>query len=106
METIKLSNKDVTVKELKAMESKAISREVLLDIGVILDAYNDWDKSTFELAIKNPKLFFGLIAKSTGLTKKQIRKMKSKDCDVLIFTFLSVNSEFFIQRLKLISMAS
>lgn len=106
MEIIKLGDKEITISELNAEDASKVNTEVLLCIVPILEACADWDKSTFELVIEQPELFLKLLAISTGQKKKYIRSLPGKDFDSLAFVFLSVNAEFFIQRLKLIQMAA
>ncbi|MCP3849778.1 MAG: hypothetical protein GY694_06010, partial [Gammaproteobacteria bacterium] len=79
--------------------------EILESINQVLDAWQSWDKSGFELIIAKPKIFLSLLCKSTGQKKKFIKNLKAKDFDALAFVFLSVNAEFFIQRLKLVQVA-
>lgn len=104
MEKITLNNKEVIVSELGAMDAVRCDFNTLVSVNAMLDAFKSWGKTTFELSFENPKLFIDLMAKSTGEKKKFIKKLKAKDYDLLAFTFLSVNSEFFIQRLKIIQM--
>ncbi len=106
METVNINDMDITVKELNVIDAIECNMEILVSVGSILDQYKDWTKSTFELSIERPKLFYKLIATSTGKSKKFIKSLKAKDYDLLVLTFLSVNSEFFIQRLKIIQLSN
>ena len=103
-EKVKIGNKDVAVKELGVADSTDCDASCLESIEKIIDKYQSWDKSGFELIIENPKLFNRLIRKSTGKSKKFIKSLSAKEYDLLAFVFLSVNAEFFIQRLKLIQL--
>lgn len=105
METIEIGGREITVNELNVMDATAVDMDILTSVNLIIDEYDHWGSSTYQLAIKKPKLFFNLLQKSTGEKKKFIKSLKAKDYDTLVFVFLSVNAEFFIQRLKLIQMS-
>ena len=105
MEFIKIGDKEVTISELTCDDVTMVDLEQLESINKVLDDWQYWSDSSFELIIAKPKLFMKLLSSSTGLKKKHIKSLSAKDFDSLAFVFLSVNAEFFIQRLKLIQMA-
>lgn len=105
MEFIKIGDKEITVSELIIDEADEIDAKYLESVNDILEEWQHWNDSAFELVISKPKLFLKLLSASTGLKKKRIKSLPAKHFDSLAFVFLSVNAEFFIQRLKLIQMA-
>lgn len=106
METIVIGGREITIKELDIKPAIAVNIDALNWINGILEAHKDWSKSTYELCLENPDLILDLISVSTGQKKKWLKKLKAREFDALVFMFLSVNAEFFIQRLKLINMAA
>ena len=105
MDVIELGGREITVNELNVMDATEVDIDVLISVGSILSVHDLWGKSTYELAIEKPKLFIKLLAYATGEKKKFIKSLKARDYDSLVFVFLSVNAEFFIQRLKLIQLS-
>ncbi len=105
MDQISIGDREITVKELNVDDVKNIDIDTLKNVNKILEAWQSWSKSGFELIIAKPNVFLGLLCKSTGQKKKFIKKLKAREFDSLAFVFLSVNAEFFIQRIRLIEMA-
>lgn len=106
MESLIINKKELIVRDLRIDDAAGCDKDTLIWIEKILSEYQKWDSGAFELVIKNPKLFYKLLAKSTEQSVKYIKSLKAVDFDVLAYVFLSVNSEFFIQRLKLIELSN
>lgn len=105
MEIISIGDKEITIKELNIEQVRLVNLEIAIEIEAIIDAYQQWCESTFDLMIAHPKLFIKLLSFSTGEKKKYLKSLKAKEFDTLAYVFLSVNAEFFIQRLKLLQMS-
>jgi hypothetical protein len=102
---IQINNKEVTVKELIAKHTEKVDRVFTEIVNDVLEKHDDWGKFGFEFMITKQKLFNSLLSKSCNLSKKKIKNLSAKDYDLLAFIFLSVNAQFFIQRLQLIKMS-
>ena len=104
-EDIRLNGKKITVKELTAEQAEPVDRVALSSLEDLLNDYNRWGDSTFELTINNPELFMKLLSLSTGKKMKFLKRLKAEDYDMLMIVFLSVNASFFLQRIKLANAA-
>ncbi|MCP3851436.1 MAG: hypothetical protein GY694_14505, partial [Gammaproteobacteria bacterium] len=70
MDFLTVGDKEITIKELTIDDAESVDIEILESINQVLDAWQSWDKSGFELIIAKPKIFLSLLCKSTGQKKK------------------------------------